>query len=96
MRYCKTKIVAMPIPSTDDVAQIKAEKVMQGIGEIIENEDLKEMIEIIEKQVNDSDYTAMDIAAAFLKQALGPLIFTFFMASNTSLPYSLGTSTKVY
>ena len=42
-----------------------------GIGEIIENEDLKEMIEIIEKQVNDSDYTAMDIAAAFLKQALG-------------------------
>lgn len=29
------------------------------------------MIEIIEKQVNDSDYTAMDIAAAFLKQALG-------------------------
>ena len=71
MRYCKTKILAMPIPSSDDVAQIKAEKVMQGIGEIIENEDLKEMIEIIEKQVNDSDYTAMDIAAAFLKQALG-------------------------
>ena len=71
MRYCKTKIIAMPIPSSDDVAQIKAEKVMQGIGEIIENEDLKEMIEIIEKQVNDSDYTAMDIAAAFLKQALG-------------------------
>ena len=37
----------------------------------LRNEDLKEMIEIIEKQVNDSDYTAMDIAAAFLKQALG-------------------------
>ena len=41
MRYCKTKILAMPIPSSDDVAQIKAEKVMRGIGEIIENEDLK-------------------------------------------------------
>ena len=71
MRYCKTKIYAMPIPSSDDVAQIKAEKVMQGICEIIDNENLKDMIEIIEKQVNDSDYTAMDIAAAFLKQALG-------------------------
>ena len=35
MRYCKTKIVAMPIPSTDDVAQIKAEKVMEEIGRII-------------------------------------------------------------
>ncbi len=29
------------------------------------------MIDIIEGQVNESDYTAMDIAAAFLKQALG-------------------------
>lgn len=29
------------------------------------------MINIIEEQVNQSDYTAMDIAAAFLKQALG-------------------------
>ena len=28
------------------------------------------MIDLIEKQVNESDYTAMDIAAAFLKQAL--------------------------
>ena len=29
------------------------------------------MIDIIERQINASDYTAMDIAAAFLKQALG-------------------------
>ncbi len=71
MRYCKTKIVAMPIPSSDDVAQIKAEKVMDEIGRIIDEENLKDMIDIIEKQINDSDYTAMDIAAAFLKQALG-------------------------
>lgn len=77
----------MPIPSSDDVAQIKAEKVMQGIGEIIENEDLKEMIEIIEKQVNDSDYTAMDIAPAFLKQALGQvnLKTTERMARSTGI-----------
>jgi ATP-dependent RNA helicase DeaD len=71
MRYCKTKIVAMPIPSSDDVAQIKAEKVMEQISRIIDEENLKDMIDIIEKQVNESDYTAMDIAAAFLKQALG-------------------------
>ena len=29
------------------------------------------MINMIEKQVNDADYTAMDIAAAFLKMYLG-------------------------
>ena len=31
------------------------------------------MINFIEKQINESDYTAMDIAAAFLKQAIGGL-----------------------
>lgn len=44
---------------------------MDEIGRIIDEENLKDMIDIIEQQVNESDYTAMDIAAAFLKQALG-------------------------
>jgi len=73
MRYCKTKIFAQPIPSSEDVAQMRAEKVMDKITTIIEEENLREMINFIEKQVNESDYTAMDIAAAFLKQALGGL-----------------------
>ena len=70
-RYCKTKIYAQPIPSSEDVAQMKAEKIMDKLAEIIEGEDLHDMINMIEKQINESDYTAMDIAAAFLKQALG-------------------------
>ena len=73
MRYCKTKIYAQPIPSSEDVAQIKAEKV---IATIIEEEDLRDMINLIENEVNDSDFTAMDIAAAFLKQAIGGVELT--------------------
>ena len=65
-RYCKTKIKAQPIPSSDDVAEIKAEKILDEIGQIIEDGQLKDMIDL-----NNSDYTAMDIAAAFLKQAIG-------------------------
>lgn len=76
MRYCKTKIYAQPIPSSEDVAQIKAEKVMDNIAAIIEEEDLRDMINFIEKEVNDSDFTAMDIAAAFLKQAVGGVELT--------------------
>lgn len=76
MRYCKTKIYAQPIPSSEDVAQIKAEKVMDNIATIIEEEDLRDMINLIEKEVNDSDFTAMDIAAAFLKQAVGGVELT--------------------
>lgn len=71
MRYCKTKIYAQPIPSSEDVAQMKAEKIMDKIAVIMEEEDLHDMINFIEKQINESDFTAMDIAAAFLKQAVG-------------------------
>ncbi len=71
MRYCKTKIYAMPVPSLNDVNQIKIEKVMDKIGNVIEEEDLTSMINTIQKQINESDYTAMDIAAAFLKMHMG-------------------------
>ena len=71
MRYCKTKIYAMPVPSLNDVNQIKIEKVMDKIGNVIEEEDLTSMINTIQKQINESDYTAMDIAAAFLKMYMG-------------------------
>lgn len=70
-RYCKAKILAKPIPSMDDVTQIKLEKIMNRIGTVIEEEDLTRTIDAVEKYVNESDYTAMDIAAAFLKLALG-------------------------
>lgn len=70
-RYCKTKILAQKIPSMEDVAQVKSEKIMEHIGTVIEEEDLTAMVNMIEQQVNESDYTAMDIAAAFLKLAMG-------------------------
>lgn len=70
-RYCKTKITAQKVPSVDDVASTKMDKVMEEITTIIESEDLTAMINAIQGQVNDSDYTAMDMAAAFLKMQMG-------------------------
>lgn len=70
-RYCKTKILAQPVPSSNDVAQMKAENILERIGSIIEEENLSSMIDLIEQKVNESDYTAMDMAAAFLYQAMG-------------------------
>ena len=46
---------------------------MDHIGQIIEEEDLSKAVNIIEDQINQSDYTAMDIAAAFLVEAMGLL-----------------------
>lgn len=70
-RYCKTKIYAQKVPSLDDVANTKMEKILDEIDYIIENEDLTTMINAIESKLNGSDYTAMDIAAAFLKMHTG-------------------------
>ncbi len=71
MRYCKTKIYAMPVPSLNDVNQVRTEKIMEKIDTIIEDEDLTAMINTLERHINESDYTAMDIAAAFLKMYMG-------------------------
>ena len=70
-RYCKTKIYAQPVPSLNDVTAIRLEKVMEEIEEIIKNENLRSMMRVIERQINEEDYTAMDIAAAFLKKYMG-------------------------
>jgi ATP-dependent RNA helicase DeaD len=71
MRYCNTKIKAQQIPSINDVTAVKAEKILDKITSIIQDEDLTKMISLVEERVNDEDYTSLDIAAAFLKLAMG-------------------------
>lgn len=70
-RYCKTKILARKVPSLNDVTEIKLEKVLERIENVIHSEDLQSLIDLIEQKVNDEEYTAMDIAAAFLKLSMG-------------------------
>lgn len=65
--YCKTRILARPIPSLNDVNQTRMEHLFREVGEIIENEDLSAYIQVLERQLNEQDYTAMDVAAALLK-----------------------------
>lgn len=70
-RYCKTKIYAQKVPSQDDVANTKMEKIFEEVDRTIENEDLTSFLQMIQQAENDSDYTAMDIAAALLKMCSG-------------------------
>ena len=70
-RYCKTKIYAQKVPSLNDVANTKMENILDDVERVIEQEDLDMMINAIEERVNNSDFTAMDMAAAFLKICCG-------------------------
>lgn len=70
-RYCKTKIVPQPIPSLNDITEIKAEKVLEQVGDIIHDSNLDKLIRIVEKRVLEEDYTTLDLAAALLRMAMG-------------------------
>ena len=54
-----------------DVEDAKCDKIMEQLDQIIEENDLTKMVNMLEAQINHGDYTAMDLAAAFLFQALG-------------------------
>ena len=49
------------------MAATKQEKIFRQVELLIQDEDLTSMIQLIQDRVNESDYTAMDLAAAFLK-----------------------------
>lgn len=70
-RYCNTKIKVQPIPSVNDVTAVKAEKILDKINTIIEEEDLTKLVDLLETRINEEGCTSMDMAAAFLKMAMG-------------------------
>ncbi|MDR1766180.1 MAG: DEAD/DEAH box helicase [Lachnospiraceae bacterium] len=70
-RYCKTKIIPQAIPSLNDVTEIKVDKIMQQVREVIAESDLTLMVNLIEKKMVEEDYAAIDLAAALLKMRMG-------------------------
>lgn len=70
-RYCKTKIRRQPIPSVNDVAAIKVEKLLEQAGELIATDGLGRMMDLLEEYLDGSDYSATEIAAALLAMQLG-------------------------
>ena len=70
-RYCRTKIIAKQVPSLNDVANVKADKIFEKVAGMIDEDNLKPYIRMIEEKLEKEDYTTLDLAAAFLRMALG-------------------------
>ena len=70
-RYCKTKILAKPVPSLDDVKNTKLDNMFDKIRQTIEEGGLTDMVNLVEEHVNQEEYTSMDMAAALLKMLIG-------------------------
>ena len=70
-RICKTKIKPRTVPTVADIKASKSEKILSDVLELVQSEDLSEMQRIIEAKLDDEDCTALELAAAFLKQKMG-------------------------
>ena len=70
-RYCKTKILAKPVPSLDDVKNTKLDNMFDKIKQTIEEGGLTDMVNLVEEHVNQEEYTSMDMAAALPKMLIG-------------------------
>ena len=69
--YCKTKIIPQAIPSLNDITEIKADKILDQVQDILNDADLTKIVNIIEKKLMEDDYTSLDLAAALLKMSMG-------------------------
>ena len=70
-RICHTKIRERKIPGAADITSRKAEKILKEATQVIENEDISRSMEYILDAVALGQYSATQIAAAFMKMKLG-------------------------
>lgn len=70
-RYCKTKIQERRIPSVSDVSRIKIDSILRKMDDVIAQENLEKYVKLIEEKLEGSEYSTLELAAAFLKSALG-------------------------
>jgi ATP-dependent RNA helicase DeaD len=70
-RYAKTKIKLKRVPSATNVMESKAKKLFAKMEHSINEEDLTKYMVMIEEMADAKDYTAMQVAAALLKEIIG-------------------------
>lgn len=70
-RYCRTKIIAKQVPSLNDVANVKAGQDLWRGGRNDRRGQSQAIYPHVEEKLEKEDYTTLDLAAAFLRMALG-------------------------
>ena len=70
-RICHTTIKEKNIPSAADITSVKAEKVLNEALEVMQNKKIYKTVEFLENKLAESEYTALEFAAAFMKMKMG-------------------------
>lgn len=70
-RVCHTSIEEKKVPSVKDVIDVRAEKALEEAFDVLERNELFGLIDRIEEKLMESEWRAVDLAAAFLRISLG-------------------------
>ena len=57
-RYCRTKIIAKQVPSLNDVANVKADKIFEKVAGMIDEDNLKPYIRMIEEKLESASFSS--------------------------------------
>ncbi|WP_051208707.1 DEAD/DEAH box helicase [Butyrivibrio sp. WCD3002] len=70
-RICHTKIEENDIPSVKEVQRAKARKVFSEVIDLIENNEVGDAYDFVQKKIDEGEYTAEQLAAGLLKLKMG-------------------------
>ena len=70
-RICHTKIKERKIPSVANIMMVKTNKIIAEAMEVMQNKSLDDSKELISNQMEAHGFTALDLAAAFMKMKMG-------------------------
>ena len=74
-RYCKTKIIPQAVPSLDDITEIKAEKILEQAGCVMNEMDLSPVVHILEKKLLETTpYVAFEMHYSVDSALLGGMV----------------------
>ena len=72
-RICHTTIEEFKLPSAAKAMRVKAEKALDKVLQNGESQDMELMKRFVERKMQENDCDALEIAAAFLKDAVGEM-----------------------
>ncbi len=71
-RICHTRIEERKVPSAKEITRAKSLKVFAEVIDIIENNDISQALEFVNRKVEEGEYSAQQLAAGFMKLKMGP------------------------
>lgn len=87
-RICHTTIKERNIPSAADITSVKADKILKEAEAVMQGNKLDSTLEFLQNRLIEENYTALELAAAFMKMKMGDDIKDIKIEKSRSRDFS--------